>query len=283
MKNKPQKLLVAYLGLLAVYWVFLHMSMLKTSNYNFLYSFLFSLIPLIGGITGMLKSDIWGKLKSSLGKAIFYTSFGLFLWGAGSMVWSYYNFVEKIAAPYPSLADFGFAPSIFFWAVGAVYLSKASGARFGFKNSHFAKAFTFIVPPLILGASYYLLVRVARGGVLVPVGETPLKLILDIAYPFGDFIALTLASVILGLSFKYFGGYFKPSIVSWLAGLAVMYFADFAFSYTTTNATFFNGSWVDGLLTVGLFLMTFGILGFATKPKLMSKSTVLEASVEAGA
>lgn len=249
-----------------VFWVPLHLSGLKTSNWNYLYSFLFGLFPFFGGIIGMVKSKIWGRFESSLGKSVFYTSLGLFLWGMGETIWSYYNFVVHQPAPYPSIADLGFAPSIVFWVIGVIYLTKASGASVAFRKSKLAKVFTVIVPPLLLWASYYLLVTKARGGVLVPQGETKLKVILDIAYPFGDFSALTIATVILGLSFKYFGGFFKVSIISILLGLGVMFFGDMVFSYTTTVQSYYNADWGDLILTAGVFLMSFGIVGFATQP-----------------
>lgn len=265
-KNKFQIGALCYLFILVVYWGFLHRSGLKTSNYNYLYSLLFSLTPLIGGLIGMVKAGIWGRFKSAIGQAVFFFGLGLFLWGAGSMVWSYYNFVIKDALPYPSLADLGFAPSIFFWGVGAVFLSKASGARLAFRKSLFAKVCTAIAVVGITYAAYHLLVQKARGGVIVPAGESPLKVVLDIAYPLGDFIALMLSVIIFGLSFKYFGGYFKTPIIFLLVGLGTMFGADFLFSYTTTVGTFYNGDVGDLLLTLGLFLMTFGLLGFATRP-----------------
>src|SRR4051812_40014849 len=169
-KNIYQKLALAYLLLVLAYWVVLHIHGSKTSNYNYFYSFLFSLTPLIGGLIGMWRSSIWGRLKSSTGKAVFFVSLGLFLWGAGSMIWSWYNFVPKVSAPYPSLADIGFAPSIFFWGLGVWFLSKASGARFAFKNSRKARFFAILVPIIAIAASYYLLVTVARDGVIVPSG-----------------------------------------------------------------------------------------------------------------
>src|SRR5699024_9203203 len=138
-KNNFQVFALFYFFGLVIYWLFLHHSGLKTSNYNYLYSLLFSLTPLIGGLIGMVRSGIWGRFKSAVGKAVFFFSLGLFLWGAGSMVWSYYNFIAKNALPYPSLADLGFAPSVFFWGVGAIFLSKATGARFAFKRNTLAK------------------------------------------------------------------------------------------------------------------------------------------------
>jgi hypothetical protein len=275
-KNHFQIFALVYFLALVIYWVFLYRSGLKTSNYNYLYSLLFSLTPLIGGFIGMIKSGIWGRFKSSIGKSVFFFSLGLFLWGAGSMVWSYYNFVLKDALPYPSLADLGFAPSIFFWGVGAVFLSKASGARFALKNNIYAKIFTAFAVVALPAMAYYLLVMKARGGVLVPPDESPLKVVLDVAYPLGDFIALMLSVIIFGLSFKYFGGYFRASIMCLLVGLGVMFAADFVFSYTTIVGTFYNGDPGDLLLTIGLFLMTFGVLGFSTRP-LLKKNADKEA------
>jgi len=59
---------------------------------------------------------------------------------------------------------------------------------------------------------------------------------------------------------------YRPAIISILIGLAVMYVADFTFSWTTTSGSFYNADWGDLLLTLGLSLLSFGTLGFSTKP-----------------
>ncbi len=259
--NVFQKICLAFLLFLFIFWVILFLNGSKTGFFNYFYSFLFGLIPLIGGFISMINSRYWGGLKSAVGKAIFFIGLGLFCWGLGETIWSYYNFFLNIPAPYPSIADIGFAPSIFFYGLGAVFLSKATGAKFGLRNPY-AKIFVIIAPILLLIFSYYLLVIVARGGVLVPANETPLKTFFDLAYPFGDFLGLTLSVIISGLSFKYLGGKFILDIVSILLGLAVMTFADAVFSYTTTVGTYFNADFGDLMLTLGLFLLTFGALGF---------------------
>jgi hypothetical protein len=264
--NIYQKTVAAYFGLMVIFWAYLFVSHHNGGNLNYWYSFLFGLIPLVGGLAGMIKSGIWGGLRSSLGKAVFFVSFGLLLWGLGETIWSYYNFFKHVPAPYPSLADLGFAPSIFFWILGTAFLSVATGALFALKKSHVTKVIAVLVPLILLAPSYYLEVHVARGGVLIPKGETALKTVLDIAYPFGDFLALTFAAIVYGLSYKYFGGLYRRAVIFILAGLAVMYCGDSIFSYATTKNTYYNADWGDMILTIGLFLLTFGILAFATKP-----------------
>lgn len=264
--NIYQKIAAAYFVVMVIFWAGLLLTHHKTGNLNYWYSFLFGLIPLVGGLVGMFKAHIWGGLKSSLGKAVFFVSLGLFLWGFGEAIWSYYNFFKHVPAPYPSLADIGFAPSIFFWILGTAFLSIATGALFALKKSHLTKILAVLAPVVLLAPSYYLQVHVARGGVLIPHGETALKTVLDIAYPFGDFLALTFAAIVYALSYRYFGGLYRRAVSFILAGLAVMYCGDSVFSYATTKGTYYNADWGDMVLTLGLFLLTFGILAFATKP-----------------
>ena len=259
--NIYQKLCLAFFIVIVIFWAGLYFTNIRAGSLNYFYSFLFGLIPLVGGFVSMVNSKVWGRFKSAIGKAVFFVGLGLFLWGMGEMVWSYYNFFLNVAAPYPSLADFGFAPSIFFYGLGAVFLSKATGAKYGWRNKH-AKLITGATIVALLGISYYVLVSVARGGVLTSSDGVNLKTVLDVAYPFGDFLSLTLAVVISGLSFKYFGGHYLFNIVSFLLGLSVMFFADSIFSYTTTMGTYYNADFGDLLLATGMFLLTFGILGF---------------------
>jgi hypothetical protein len=277
--NIYQKICSLYLLGIIAFWAYIQFNGSKTGNLNFTYSFLFGLIPLFGGLLGMQKSAIWGRFKSALGKALFFVSLGLFFWGFGETIWSYYNFFRHVAAPYPSLADIGFAPSVFFWVLGAAYLSRASGALLALKRSRRAKAFAAGATIFLTVISYYLLIHVARGGTLVPEGETTLKIVLDIAYPFGDYLAASFALIVFTLSFKYFGGLYRTAIGAILAGLGVMYVGDFVFSYATTVGTYYNADWGDLVLTLGLFLLTFGVLGFSSKPKLASVVTAQKSEV----
>lgn len=265
--NGYQQAFLASFLVITIFWAALFVSNKDSGDLNYWYSFLFGLIPFFGGLIGMVKSKMWGGLKSTLGRAIFFISLGLFLWGFGENIWSYYNFFKDEPAPYPSLADIGFAPSIFFWILGTYYLSKASGALFSLRKNKWAKALAIFVPIALLIPSYYIQIEIARGGTLVPPDETALKTVLDIAYPFGDFLALTFAALVFGLSYKYFGGFYRRAIIAVLVGLAVMYAGDSVFSYSTTQGTYYNGNWGDLLLSTGLFFMTFGILAFAVKPK----------------
>src|SRR5258708_5533396 len=247
--NTYQKACLAFFVALCIFWAMIAFKGLKVGFYNYFYSFLFGLIPLIAGVIAMFRAHFWGGFRSAVGKAVFFIGFGIFLWGCGEAIWSYYNFFMHVPAPYPSLADIGFAPSIFFYGLGAFYLSKATGAKFGLRNKY-AKFFVTLGPLIIILLSYYLLVVVARGNLLVSNKEQHLKTLFDILYPLGDFVGLTIAIMVSGLSFKYLGGKYKFDIYSILLGLSVMFVADTIFSYTTTVGTYYNANFGDLILSL---------------------------------
>ena len=267
-----QKILSGYLVILILFWILLKFSGQTTSTWNYLYSFLFSLIPLLGGLVGIFLARQWGNLTSAIGRMILFTSIGSFCWGAGSMVWSYYNFFYQISAPYPSIADIGFILALPFWAAGMINLSKATGVRFALQNIR-GRLFLGVVPVIVTAFSYYFLVTVARDGVISDSYNNLLKLFFDFAYPLGDVLILTLVVIIFGLSFKYFGGGFRFAVFAILLGFAVMYLADFIFSYTTTTETFYNGNYGDLVFTLALFLITFGVFGFSSSAILKHTDT----------
>ncbi|HVW66556.1 MAG TPA: helix-turn-helix domain-containing protein [Candidatus Peribacteraceae bacterium] len=260
--NGLQKICLGFLGFLALFWTGLFSTHTVAGPFNYLYSLLFGLIPLVSGAIALFSVKRWGGLTHAIGRAVLFMGLGIFLWGFGAMIWSYYNFVLNVAAPYPSFADVGFAPSIFLYGLGVIFLADATGAKAGLKNIY-AKIFVVIAPLVILAFSYYALVIVARGGVLVTAGDPPLKTFFDIVYPLGDLLGLTIAVLVSGLSFKYMGGRYTTDILAILLGLAVMFIGDFVFSYTTTIGTYYDADPGDLILTLGVFLLSFGVLGFA--------------------
>jgi hypothetical protein len=209
-----------------------------------LYQFALGIIPLVGGILGLTKAGQWGWSKSFVGRAVLLISAGAICWGIGQMFWSlYYNIISRVDIPYPSLADVGYSLSFPFLALGLVSLSKATGARFSLKQP-LGKLLAVLITLLGTIAAYYLLVVVARGGV-IDFTEGGLKLFFDIVYPLGDLVIFVFSALIYGLSFNYLGGTYKIPILSILAGMLVLFIGDFTFSYTTTVGTYYNGHWVD--------------------------------------
>lgn len=263
--SREVKILLVYYGFIVVWWVIFYLFGIKETLGNYLYQFAFGLIPLIGGILGIIKSKIWGFWHSSVGSALFFISAGLVTWGIGQMFWSVlYNILLKVEIPYPSLADAGYILSWPLWAVGMIKLSSATGAKFSL-NKVKGKLILLTIPLILITLSYYVLVVIARGGSISDFSGGSLKVFFDLAYPIGDVVILTLAVLIYGLSLNYLGGKYKYAIIVLLLGFVVNYVVDFFFSYTTTSGTYFNGHWVDVLFPTAMMLIAVGVNNFDLK------------------
>lgn len=262
--NKIQKyFLVAFLVLVA-YWIVITILKPISPYPYYTFSLLMGVFPFISGILAISYSKVWNKDSGLTEKGVFFLGLGLLSWGCGELVWSYYNFFLNVSAPYPSIADFGFAPSVFFYCIGVIYIAKAAGAKLGLSRP-FAQFFIIIAPVVMFLVSYFLLIIFAKQGNLFTVGDPVFKSFLDILYPIGDFLSLTIAIVISGLSFKSLLTEYKIAILPLLAGLASMFISDAIFSYTTSHNTYYNGNFGDFLFTFSLFLLTFGVMSFAQR------------------
>lgn len=257
--------ILCYYILIVTWWFVLYVQGIKFSPINYWYQFAFGLIPLLGGFAGLVRANEWGLFKSKVGIALTSISLGLITWGIGQMFWSiYYNIILNVEIPYPSLADVGYIMSWPFWAIGIVHLSRATGAHSSLKNIT-GKLLLFIVPIALILVSYYLLIIVARAGTLTDFSEGYLKIFFDLSYPIGDVVILTLATLIFGLSINYLGGKYRISILTLLLGFVVNYIVDFAFSYTTTAETYYNGHWVDLLFPTAMTLIAIAVNNFSTE------------------
>jgi len=78
--SKVAKFLVFYYILILIWWIVFFFAGIKQNLAEYLYQFAFGLIPLIGGILGLLKAKAWVGLKIKVGRAVFFISCGLITW-----------------------------------------------------------------------------------------------------------------------------------------------------------------------------------------------------------
>ena len=239
----------------AVFWALLTIYTGHTSNRAGLYlQIILFIIPFLGALAGFINSRLWGGLKSAIGKAIIFISLGTLTWSIVMLAWNYYIFVAKVEVPYPSWADAAFILSWPLWAIGVLFLAKAKGVKFALRQAK-GKVLLFIVPLIAIVASYYLLVEVARDGVIELDVSNAWKLFFDLFYPIGSAVILTIALTFFSLSRDFLGGRYKAPVIILIVAFLVNYLSDFVFSYTTTNGTYFNGHFVDFLFLTAMYLL----------------------------
>lgn len=218
-----------------------------------------SLTPLIAGVLGFKVAKHWGGAKSLFGKATLSLSTGLTLWAIGNVIWAYYNIFKHVAAPYPSLADFGYGLGVLFWILCTVYLGKALGVPLLIKNKPKLKWGAVIFALLSIGLSYYLFIKVARGGSLGLQKSQLLNAFFDLYYPLTDVCSLLVISFVSIVSARYVGGLLRLPVYAILTGVLCSYIYDLTFSYATTKGTYANGQFSDIFLLAATALLSFSI------------------------
>lgn len=259
LKQRPIQVLLAGYIISMPYWVWIQATGQVNTAHNYIWSLIIlGIVPVIGGIFGILLSRKWGFLHAALGRAIFFLSAGVMAWGIGSVIWAYYNLVLGVEVPYPSLGDVGYLLSYPFYAIGLVNLGKGIGAYHKLKTK-LGKIALILVPLLGMAVTYFIFISVARGGEFDFQDSSALKILFDIGYPLGDAIVVTAIGLIYGLSYKAFGGRFRWPINLLFAGQFLLYLGDFSFSYGTTQGTYYIGNLNDLLFVHALFFIAVGV------------------------
>lgn len=250
--------IIVFLGLL-LWWIRISRfgDVVGTENYLFNLSYFF--FNLVGGIGGLfIAHKKWGGFQSYLGRSLSFLSLGLLGQGFGLLIWTYYNLVLKVEVPYPSLADIGYFSLIPFYGIAMYNFIHASGAKFVVRTLK-GKVMVSLLPILFLAGSYYFFVK--------DVGidtENLIKTFLDFGYPLGEAITVSMGVVTYLLSREILGGQMKKRIFFVLFALTFQFITEFTFLYTSGTGTYFNASFVDLMYATSYFLMTLGILSYAT-------------------
>ncbi len=252
------KILLLVYVLVILWWVAIFLRGIHETTENYLFSLIYSILPFSGGIIGFINAKHWGGFASSTGRAVLFISGGIFAWGIGNLIFGFYNLILGVPIPYPSIADAAFFLLYPLSAIGVISFFRATGAAFALKRLS-GKLLLLFIPIFLIFFSYYLLFVVARGGKITYDGGL-LKLFLDIAYPVGDVVVITFASILYSLSFKYLGGTFRKPIIFIIIGFISTYIADFLFSYTTTVGTYFVGKWVDIFYPTAFLFIALGLI-----------------------
>jgi hypothetical protein len=216
------------------------------------------IIPITGGIVGLIRSRRWGGWKSAMGRALLSLSTGMVIWGAALGMWTYF-IATGIAIPYPSSADYVFIWSPILWVYGLIQLSKVVGTPFGFRTTK-ERLIGVGATALVSLLAYYVLVVIAHGNTLGTPDETTTQLFFDYAYTLETLVTVVIVGTIFALSRKYLGGRYKKPVLFLFIGFFIHFLAIFFFVRTTGDGSYFNGNIADVFFTLAVYMESLGII-----------------------
>lgn len=256
--NKKFKLysIIAVASFMVITWAIIYFSHMVGQKTNYFWQVAMGLAGLYYAVLGIMTAGKWGWLKSGVGRGIFFISLALLMWSIGQIGWSYFLFVDpSVQSPPSHVLDIIDISAIPLWFIGIIMLSKATGARYGWRRRKGQIAATLISLAMV-GISYYFLVVVARGGTAY-FAQPFWKAFFDLGYSIGDAITATIAIVIFVLSWRMLGGRFRVPILVILLAFLLLYIADFSFSFMDGRGKYYNGDVVD--LFYMLMITTFAL------------------------
>lgn len=210
----------------------------------------YGLTALVGGAYGLYAARGWGYFRSHIGRAIMLLSLGLLFDEFGQLAFSYYNVVEKVAVPYPSIADIGFFGAVPLYILGAFFLLRGLGVGAALKRSPIKLVIGVLVPMIVLGVSYWLFLKDYDAS-----EKDTMTVFLDFAYPLGQATYVSLALVTLISIGRQLGGVMRMPIFLLLFAFILQYAADFNFLYQATQGTWGVSGYGDFLYLSAYFVM----------------------------
>ena len=160
------------------------------------------------------------------------TGAALACWGAGELVWSYYELIARRETPFPSVADLGYLLFPALALPGLLVRPSAALAGRGW--------FRVVLDGAMVAASLFNLSwATSLGTVFHSGGQGAFAFGVSLAYPASDLVMLTVAISVLAHARQRTG---LPLLVLGLGAMAV---ADSGFSYLTAVGEYRTGSIVD--------------------------------------
>jgi hypothetical protein len=240
---------------ISIWYICIHsFDISTTEKLRQLWGSAYQVMAIFGCLIGFIASNKWDGHTSLIGRAIMFFSIGLLLQSFGQSVDSYYNFFEHQAIPYPSLGDIGFMGSVIAYIAGAVTVLKATGFQFSVKSVQ-KRLIAIVVPLIVLIACYLFFLH----GYVFD-WSYKVKILLDLAYPLGQAVYVSIVLIAYLTSRNYNLGAMKWPLFSLFIALAAQYLADFTFLYQANAGTWYVGGMNDFLYFLSYTLMALSLL-----------------------
>lgn len=240
-----------------LWWIRIQTFGLFNTDESYFFNWFYGFIAISGALYGIhISISKWGGWSSIIGRGLILLPVGLLSQSFGVTLWWVYNYLARVEVPYPSLADVGFFGLIPAYTLGALMFAIASGAKFSLRTSG-GKLYAFLIPFASLVVAYGLFLKNVGFDL-----SDPIRTFLDIGYPLGEIIPVSIALFILTLSRKFLGGTMKNRILFLTGAFFFQFLTEYAFLYAAGAQTYVNGGWNDLMYAMSYTIMSLGLIAF---------------------
>lgn len=258
MKNKTFAIFATALYLIFVgFWVYIASQGLQGDHsIAEVFSGLYGLMALSGGIFGLIIGQKFGGFKSYIGATVMFVSLGLLAQEAGQLTYSAYTQLFKVEVPYPSWGDVGYFGSVILYILAAWNAAKAVQTKVALK-SKLNRTLITVLPLLLLGVSYYIFLNDYQAD-----SSEVIASFLDFAYPLGQALYVAIALLAFLLSRQFLGGIMKSAVMLLIVAFTLQYAADFVFLYQHNQDTWKTAGFNELMYLTAYFVTTLSLIKF---------------------
>lgn len=232
----------------------------------------YGIIALFGGIFGVSLAKSWGYFKSHVGTSITLLSLGLLAQFLGQLSYSILFYAYGIENAYPAFGEAFFVVSVPLYIVGSYYIAKAAGFHTSLESQR-NRIIALITPIVVLIFSYVFFLRT------YDFNSNPLlNTIIEIYYPLGQSLFLSMSLVALITTRKYLGGVMRRPVLFVLLALVFQYLADSMFIYETLHEIWGAGSLSALMFVISYSLMSLALVNF----QILAKAIVSRSNPDVG-
>lgn len=246
--------IVWFFVLLSGWWFYMYMFSITEGTGNTLFLLVYPVLPLIGGVYGLIFAKKWGGFRSKFGSAVSILALGFLAQFVGQYLYNYYQVYLGIDVPYPSIGDLFYFASVVLYVIGTYKLADVAGIKLSFRSVRGKVA--MVIPFIVLLVSYWVLLQGYEAD-----WANKLVIFLDFGYPIGQAIYLSIALLAFLISKDILGGLMRNPIMLLIVALVVQFLADFSFSYQVSREviTYYPSGTNDYLFAFSYFLMTIAL------------------------
>ncbi len=176
-------------------------------------------------------------------------------WGLGQSVWDWYQIVQNVLIPFPSLADAGY--------LGAVPLAIAGVLAFPVASERAGSQVRQVLDGLIIVGALLVVSWVSVLGAVFNAGaDSTLKMVLSLLYPLSDIAIITMVLLRVGNVTR--AG--RTPLLLVAVGLTFAAVADSSFAYLNAVGTYGAGNALDSGWVAGYLLIALAALRATARP-----------------
>lgn len=164
-----------------------------------------------------------------------------------------YQFVLRVAAPFPSFGDFFFLLAMLLWLISLGLFVRAYTQAGFLEGGTNRMVFVAVIGALLLGGLSF--------GVFIPVLESPASIgekALNVAYPVSDLLLLIPVLMLLQMALKLAGGQLWRVWMALLLGFVFLAVGDIAFAYFSTLGQAHLDPLIDALFAYSYIFSSWG-------------------------